>query len=312
MWGNGCSFTAASSGATIQSPAITTTAGKIYAARFYLRVSPFGASTTASVAVTNSADLYDFTYDLAASQTPGWKATATACQSIAAFRDGSWSMCIVKWRATSTTSNLVVGGFANGTTMYLDEVYAWQPDLQSTADLQPLFLGRVNATLDGDSQVATYAQGGGGLGEGLDSALAAKALVTNACPMSSCSRGHSGAQVSALVDMTLDADTLSAIGLQRYLTKRPSLGIWQFIVNDFKNGPPWGGTAPATPDTARSTAALVGAMQTVGSYSELPIWLTPQPWGYASGSLNACSGWECGKTSNAIVTGVLHSGQVGW
>lgn len=310
-WGNGCSLAHTSSGATFQSPAIATTAGKTYAVRYFARVGTFGAWHTMSSSVTNATALYDHTYNNAAA---GWAATANGylagCQTIGFFRSEAWGVCIHKFRATSTSSRLVVGGLASGSILYVDEVYAWEPDLADTANMQPLFAGRVSATLDGDSQVGT-----GELGVGLAWALDRRrgSGLSIACPMSVCAGTYPGLGVSTLVDMTLDAGIFSAYGLQRYIAKQPALGLWQFGVNDIKGGGYGGGTAPASPDTAISNATLIGAMRTVGGYAGLPIWTTPQPWAYGSGSSTKCGGsWECGRMGNAIVSALLHSGLVGW
>jgi len=315
VWGSGCAFAATASGATMQSPTFATTAGNTYVVRYFVRTSPFGAFATVSSSITNASALYDFTYD---NVTPGWSAAANGffagCQSIAFYRSGAWGVCIHKFVATGSSSRLVVGGLASGSTLYIDEVYAFEADLATTSDMQPVFAGAPAVTIDGDSQINSASSGAGQLGTAWGDAVAAMKPSgwSLACPVSACTRGHIGGKVADLVDMTLSGGVYSAYGLQRFLAKRPALALWTFFVNDMTQGPTWPSSAPATPDTTASTAALVGAMRTVGSYSGMPIWVTPQPWAYATGSVTRCGSYECGQTANKIVSSFLHSGLVGW
>lgn len=322
VWGNGCKLSGSTaSGDYLQSPAFTTVAGGIYTIRFFMR-EDHAAFSLSTVALTNAADVYDFSYGPDENTNPvtrGWKGQPigylVGCQGW--NFDGMWHQCILKFRATSTTSQLRVGINAASQAVYIDEVYAFLSDLQTTSELEPLFdAGPNSVTFDGDSQLeSTVAGVAGRLTDGLAWAFAQRSTVQMTCPFPACARGVSGTVIADLVDMTV-APAVSAIyGLQRYRTKRPSIAIAQSYINDVANavGPTWGGTAPATPDTGRSTESLVGAVGTVGAYADLAVWLTPQPYGFASGaSTNVCTNYECGQTSNKIVTALLHSLRVGW
>mgnify|MGYP003618541552 CR=1 FL=1 len=327
MWGKGCALSGGAAGNYIQSPAMTTVAGRTYWVRFYARV-PATAFASISFSVTNATSLYDFTWNLGSSGV-GWTAVANAptagCQNFGYA--GAWQLCVAKFQATSTSSQIRIGP-GGSYTVWVDEVFAAEADLPTTSKMLPLFsAGPSSITLDGDSQFEAASpifNGYGRFAAAFEWAFGrfrsrVNVLHTHTltgslvCSVRKGSRGHSGTGISDVTQEVTDAGVLAIYGQHRFRTQRPAYAIFNHGINDLKSGPAWGGTAPSTPDTAEAEAAIVGAMNVVGSYSDLPIWLTPQPWAYATGTTTTvCGGYYCSVMQNAIVSAVLHGGRVSW
>lgn len=319
VWGSGCGLTGTvDNGDWLTSPAFATVPGRVYAVRFLARTSD-GAGNGIAFDVLDSggtpeASVYDFAYGLtndATNSKRGWHGvahgTGVGCQTD--DRDGTWQMCVAKFKATSSSAQLRVGTIQTVAAVYLDEVYAFQADLQTVSELTPIIgVGAQSVTLDGDSQFAnTAGTAPGRIADGFAWAMTKRPGVTLTCPVSACARGHGASRLADLVDVEPDPSTVALIGYQRYRTKRPALAIFESVVNDFGLGQPWGGTTPASPNTAAAAEAFAGAFRTIASYAGVPIWITPQPWAYATGtSTVGCSGWQCSVTANKIVTALLH------
>lgn len=318
IWGKGCSLTGTTAvGNYLQSPAWTTVAGAVYAVRFFMREGYPSNLHLLTVAITNSAAAYDFTYGANSQAGTGaaWLATPqtllSGCQTWG--NDGTWRMCIVKYRATSTSSQLRVGVTAVNQPVYLDEVYVWRADLQDSARMQPLFPpGQITATFDGDSQFAKQNLSAelGRLALGFEWAVAKRTALQWLCPVSSCARGFNGAGIGDLMKIENDDATY---GRLRFVVKKPAIAVSNYIVNDLATGNTWGGTGPASPDVDEARENAIGALKTLGGYSDLALWMTPQPFGYATGaSVTVCDPYECGRGSNQVVEEILHSDRVGW
>lgn len=326
VWGNGCGLTGGSIAATdyIQTPAWTTVAGRVYVVRLWERDVP-GATIYTGHTITNSADVYHHVYgpqDNRMNLLPGWMAIpATVFNGCDNWHfDGTWRLCIMKYRATSTSSQLRLAASATAQSIFIDELTVFPADNGNPAELQPLFdSGLVSATIDGDSQVQDKPVGNtaatGGLGTAFYNALLKLPGVTPAFSIDDMQRGVSGSTIEHLGSIAIPGDAAQQFGLQRYRLRRPAVAVGQSYINDIvKTGNiAWPSAAPATPDTAKATEVIVGVIGSMGGYSGLPLWTTPQPHAYNTGTaVSVCGAYNCGVTSNKIVTAVLHSGRLGW
>ena len=319
VWGKGCKLTGTvNSGDDILTPQFDTVAGTTYTVRFYARVN---ASSTAGIVATilnssGSAEsgVYDFAYGpTTADQAVGWNASAEAnddgCRTD--DRNGTWQLCIKKFTASSAKSQLNVTVDAAATDLYVDEVYAFKSDLQTVSQMTPLFgRGDNYFTMDGDSQLALAGWSGigdSGLINGVKWALAKQTGVKVSCPFSTCALGVAASRFTDLVNLS---------GAQpRYREKRPGIALIETGVNNFitviasyDGHSEWGGTPPTAPNTTKSTEIIRGALATVGDYAALPVWITPQPLAYATGTATGyCLTYECGVANNAVVTAALHA-----
>lgn len=325
VWGHACKLTGTlSSGDYMLSPAFDTVAGRTYAVRFYARVN--AASTSGVVASilksggSAESGVYDWAYGPNKQNiVAGWVGTAEAngdgCRTT--DRAGIWQICVKKFTATTSASQLKVAVNASATDLYLDEVYAFESnDTAPDANVGLFATGKSFVTFDTDSQGSSTGYANGLPDSGLLNGFARGVTLVDgaslACPMSGCGYARAGARLRGdpgVVDFTES--------WQRWRVKRMPTALFAFGVNDVVASfvspahaafQYWSDTVPSTLNTTAARSDFVEILRMIGDAVTLPVWVTPQPYAYGTGTdTGLCSGYYCGVGANAVFTAMLHA-----